>query len=177
MKLTLTTLCLFLSFCSFGQREFPDDFRKGGIEVNSQLTDLSLYSLDSVQFNSSDLKNKVTVINYWFVGCGGCRQEEEFMKEITEYFREEEKVQFISITPSTSEEVKEYFQKHGDFGFPVYPAGGFKQVKKTFSVKTFPHTQIVVDGTIVENLQIPIARAEWKDWLIDEIKEELVKLE
>lgn len=177
MKLILIAFYLSLSICSLGQKKFPDDYRKGGIEINSQINNISLYSLDSLDFNSSHLKNKVTYINYWFVGCNGCRQEEDFLKEISEYFSNDENVQFVSITPSDPTKVKEYLKKYGDFGFPVYTVDGFKEVKKTFNVKTFPHSQIIVDGTVIENLQVPIAREEMKEWVINKIKEEIKNLE
>lgn len=177
MSLIITLLFLFISICSFGQRNFPDDYRKGGIEVNTPINDLSLYSLDSLTLSPSDLENKVTFINYWFVGCRGCRQEEDFLREISQYFSENGKVQFVGITPSNPEEVKEYLKRYGDFGFPVYTLNGFKEVKKKFNVKTFPHNQILVDGIVVENLQVPIANEEMKDWLINKIKEELRKVE
>jgi len=177
MKLIITTLYLLISICAFSQKKFPDDFRKGGIAINSKINDISVYSLDSLNFNSSNLKNKVTFINYWFVGCTGCRQEEDFLRKISQYFSTYEKVQFVSITPSTPTKVKEYFKKYGDFGFPVYTVDGFKEVRKVFKVKTFPHSQIIVDGTVIENFSIPIAREEMKEWVIDKIKEELKKME
>ena len=177
MKLILTVLCLLLSIDSFGQKVFPDDFRKGGIEINSQIENLSLYSMDSLNFNSSDFKNNVTYINYWFVGCRGCRQEEAYLKEISQHFNDRENVQFISITPSSRQKVIEYFQKYGDFGFPVYTVDGFKEAKKLLAVKTFPHNQIIVNGTVIENLQVPIATEEMKNWIVHKIEEELKKLE
>ena len=176
MKVALSTFLLFLSISAVGQKVFPDDYRKGGIDIHSQMGEMSLQSLGGATFDNADLKDKVTLINYWFVGCRGCRQEEGFLKEVRQHFSTNERVQFVSITPSDAASIKTYLEKYGDFGFPIYPVDGFKAVKRQFSVKTFPHHQIVVDGTVVENLQVPIAQADMKAWLINRIEEALRKL-
>lgn len=177
MKLITTTVLLFLSICSFGQRVFPDDFKKGGIETGSTFPITALTSLDQSTLDSTSFKNKLVYMNYWFVGCRGCRQEEELLKEIKEHFKGNDKVEFLSITPSTATEVRDYFKKFGDFGFQVYPYEGFKEVKRTFNVKTFPHHQLIRNGVVVENLGLPIAREEWKEWMIGRINEEINNLE
>ncbi|MEL6536000.1 MAG: redoxin family protein [Bacteroidota bacterium] len=173
MKLILTLQCLLLITPNFAQKTFPDDFRKGGVEIGTPIPDFSLYSLDSTVLSTSDLSNKVTFINYWFVGCNGCLQEEGFLKEIAHYFSDNEDVQLISITTSEPIEVNGHLEKHGGFGFPIYTVDGFKEARKLFKVRSFPHNQLVVNGTVVENLTVPIAREEMKQWLIDKIEEEL----
>jgi len=162
---------------TFAQSTFPNDFRKGGFEIGAQYPKVSLYSLDSTVFNTSDLENKITLINYWFVGCKGCLQEEAFLEEVSEYFSDDNRVQFISITTSPPLEVQAYLEKHGGFGFPIYTLAGFRAAKKEFKVRTFPHSQIVVDGMVVEKFTAPIATVEMKAWLIDRIKEALKGLD
>ncbi|HCX22316.1 MAG: hypothetical protein CMB80_11375 [Flammeovirgaceae bacterium] len=177
MKLTTSTLFLFISLSSFGQIIFPDDYQtKQGFEIGTQISKLSLCSLDSLTFDASDLQGKVTWINYWFVGCGGCKQEEQVLKELSEFFSTNDKVQLISITPSSPEKVKAYFE-NGDFGFPVYTIDGFKEVKKTFNVRSYPHNQLVVDGKVVEKLLGPLVDDNMKEWMIKRISEEVDKLE
>lgn len=177
MKLTISTLLLFCSIYSFSQKAFPVVYQtKQGFEMGSQISELSIYSLDSLTFDATDLQGKVTWINYWFVGCGGCKQEEQVLKELSEYYSTNDKVQLISITPSSTEKVHAYFEKYGDFGFPVYTVDGFKEVKKTFNVRSYPHNQLVVDGKVVENLLGPLAREEMKEWMIKRINEEVEKL-
>ena len=178
MKLTITTLLLFISLSSFSQKAFPDVYQtKQGFEIGTQISELSLYSLDSLTFDQSDLQGKVTWINYWFVGCGGCKQEEQVLKELSEYFSTNDKVQLISITPSSPEKVHAYFDKFGDFGFPAYTVDGFKEVKKTFNVRSYPHNQLVVDGKVVEKILGPLVYDNMKEWMINRINEEVDKLE
>ena len=176
MKYCLLLLLALIQFNLQGQPVFPDDFRKGGAEIGSTFPAISLQPLEGDEAAPLALKNKVVWVNYWFVGCTGCRQEEAFLKEISDHFKGNDKVEFVSITPSDPEAVKGYLEKHGDFGFPVYLQDGFKEAKKNFNVKGFPTNQLLVNRVVVENVRIPIAQESMRDWMIHKIQEEADKL-
>lgn len=66
--------------------------------------DVTLTDIYGNQINLSSLKGKLTFIDVWATWCGPCKSEIPFMKELVEHFKDNDKVQFVSI--SVDENVK-----------------------------------------------------------------------
>ncbi len=109
---------------------------------------------NSIDFKK--LKNKIVVINFWFVGCKGCRKEEPLLKKLTENYKDNEDVVFISFCNSKEASIKKYISKHGDFGYQIIELAGRHELKKIFGIREVPTHYIVYNGIIIENFSIPI---------------------
>lgn len=167
---------ILLPFLSAAQKVSPENYRIGGMDIGSKFPSIELTSLNGQKKDLSKIEDKIIVVNYWFVGCKGCKEEKEFLKVITKYFEGNDLVEFVSITPSKASKVNSYISKSGDFGYPVYLQSGFKGVEKNFNIRSYPHHQIIVNGIIVEKFAIPISLGYLKDWMINRIEKELSDL-
>ncbi|MEO0468930.1 MAG: TlpA disulfide reductase family protein [Bacteroidota bacterium] len=165
----LALLCLIAIYPArvLAQKSFPDDFRKKDIGQDFQWT--SLYSLEGELVDMQQYQDKILVMNYWFVGCRGCMQEEAFLKQVSEHFADTEEVVFLSVSPSSKEQIQDWFDQKGSFGYPVLLGKNFKFIKQQFGVKTYPRHQIIVRGRIEESLQVPIFNQSATDWFIERI--------
>lgn len=136
-KITILLSLILLPFLSNAQKSFPENYRVEGINIGSKFPSIELKSLNGQTKDLSKIKDKIIVVNYWYVGCKGCKQEEEFLKTIATHFEENEQVEFVSITPSKASKVNSYIKKSGDFGYPIYLYSGFKSVEKDFNIRSY----------------------------------------
>ncbi|MDR7128778.1 cytochrome oxidase Cu insertion factor (SCO1/SenC/PrrC family) [Algoriphagus sp. 4150] len=52
-----------------------------------------------------DLKDKLIILNTWFVGCKGCKEEEENLKQLTEEFKDRKDIVFLSFAMSSPQKI------------------------------------------------------------------------
>jgi thiol-disulfide isomerase/thioredoxin len=146
---------------------FPDAFRRQGIPLGDvfpvlELTDIEGKSLD---FDPE----KIYVVNFWFVGCTGCKQEEPFLKQLSGNFHGNEKVEFIGLCMSKESKIERYFLKREQFGFRTFSIGR-KEVQENYNVRMSPSHMIVQNGKVAENITIPIADHVTLKWYKDRIQ-------
>lgn len=73
--------------------------------------DFSVKTLDGKTLSLSDLKGKVIVLNFWFIGCPACREQEPKLNTFKAKFAEEGNVIFLAMTADTTGDVKKYLTK------------------------------------------------------------------
>ena len=152
---------------------FPDEFRKGGLNLTDDFPDFEYYDINGDNINLSDLKDKLLVINYWFVGCVGCKQEEPYLKKLTDIFKDNSEISFMSFCNSQPEKARRYIEKSGHFGYKVIPFKSKKIISDKFKVKTYPTHMIVKNGKIVETFTFPLTTDDELNWYVERIRKEL----
>jgi thiol-disulfide isomerase/thioredoxin len=71
-------------------------------------------------YNESNLKNKVIVINYWFINCVPCRQEMPELNKIVDYYKNNSSVVFLGISLDSKDELINAL-KSFDFNYNIIP--------------------------------------------------------
>ncbi len=91
-----------------GEKEFPKDYSPQGPERGSVFPDFNFTDIhgDTIAFHTK--KDKVVVINIWFVGCTGCKQEEPQLKRLVSSFETNDEVEFISFCMSNEGRINRY---------------------------------------------------------------------
>lgn len=72
---------------------------------------VSVKAIDGNTLNFADLKGKVVVLNFWFIGCPVCLAHKPKLNELAAKFAGNENVFFIAMTADTSGDVKKYVTK------------------------------------------------------------------
>jgi thiol-disulfide isomerase/thioredoxin len=67
-------------------------------------------SLSGEIVESSDLRGKVLVLNFWFIGCPVCRAEMPHLNLLKEKFNGEERVEFVAMTADPASTVKNFLE-------------------------------------------------------------------
>lgn len=99
----------FKSAASFTKRnERPNE--KIYSYLNKELPNFNLQTIDGKNISFSDLKNKPTIINFWFTRCKPCVEEIPILNKLAKKYGD--KVNFISITPDNKETIAEFLKTH-----------------------------------------------------------------
>lgn len=78
--------------------------------------DFAVKTLDGRTIRSADLKGKVIVLNFWFIGCPVCRAIKPKLNELQSKFAGNENVVFLAMTADPAGAVRKYLEKE-PFGY------------------------------------------------------------
>ena len=107
----------------------------------------SVRTLDGTTVSSSELKGKVVVLSFWFIGCAACRAMEPKLNEFKTRFAGRDDVVFLAMTADSRDAVKKYLEKEQ---FTYLHAADAQLAMDSFVFRTYPKN-IVIDrsGKIV----------------------------
>jgi len=142
---------------------FPEDFRIQGPTMGKPFPIDTFQTLSGEKIDRDFFIGKTVVLNVWYVGCKGCKQEEPYLKRLTSKFEENEEVYFLGISMSKEVKVRKHFEKNGNFGYETALMER-KEVEEKYGVYTSPTHFIVKDGILVEKFTMPIAFEELLIW-------------
>ncbi len=102
--LTLVLLIVILSICETGQAQSNNNGKPKDLELLSK--ELIGYKLPSFKvklkngsiINSSNLKNKVVFVNFWFAGCSPCMAEMDGLNKLYDTLKNNKDFVFLSFT-------------------------------------------------------------------------------
>jgi peroxiredoxin len=89
----------------------------------------------------ADLRGKVVVVNFWFIGCPYCIEEMPSLKQLTATYRDNPNVVFVSLARDKPEPLRKFLAARGDFGFAVLPEAS--DVARQFGVLGYPTTTVI----------------------------------
>ena len=119
--------------------------KSAGSEEKDPAPDFEVKTLDGKPLKLSDLKGKVVVLNFWFIGCAPCRVEMPGLNTLTEEFKDEDVV-FIAFALDDAKALQP-FLKEKEFTYQIIPDGG--KIISLYGVKVFPtHVLINKKGEI-----------------------------
>jgi len=97
--------------------------------------------------NFRDLKGKVVVLNFWFIGCPACIAETPKLNQLAENFADVDDVVFIALTYEPTGKVKHYLSRE-KFNYRV--AGDAQPALDMFVFSGYPKNIVIGrDGKIV----------------------------
>lgn len=86
--------------------------------------DFEMSTPDGKTLKFSDLKGKIVYVDVWATWCGPCRMEIPFMKKLAGHYKDNPKIQLVSISVDGNVEAwKKMVEKEG-FDWPQYVAPG-----------------------------------------------------
>ena len=97
-------------------------------------------TLEGKPLKLSDLKGKVIVLNFWFVGCPPCRIEMPGLNTLTDEFKDEDVV-FIAFALDNAEALRE-FLKEKEFTYQIVPDSS--KIASLYGVKVYP-THVLIN--------------------------------
>jgi peroxiredoxin len=128
---------------------------------------------DSIIFDK--IKNKVIVIDFWFMSCPPCITELPGLNKLVKEF-ENKDVVFIAISRDSKEGIKKYFLKNYKLDFIIVPDGG--DIADNYCVPYFgwPTTFIINRDRKVKYMRHGgVADKEKKYEICDKLKPEIEK--
>ena len=151
----------------FNNKIKDDDKNRSNLK-NSIIKELTLTDVNGKIHSLETLKDKIIVIDFWFVNCGSCIKEMPELNNLKEEFEEEDIVWF-AVTYDSKEKVKS-FLKRVKFDYTIVPDS--KHLTDRFDIRFYP-TTLVIDKNkkIVYTGKFIALKGR-----VDEIREILTKL-
>ena len=109
--------------------------------------DVKVRTIDGKAVALRDLRGKVVVLNFWFIGCAVCRAMKPQLNDFTKLFADDEDVVFLAMTEDPESEVEKFIKKNPS---EYLNAADAREAMSKFSFRGFPKN-IVIDkqGKIV----------------------------
>jgi peroxiredoxin len=107
----------------------------------------SVRTLDGATISSADLRGKVVVLSFWFIGCPACIGMEPSLNAFKSKFSDRNDIVFLAMTADPAQDVKRYLEKQK---FDYTNAANAKVAMDSFVFRVYPKN-IVIDrsGKIV----------------------------
>lgn len=103
-------------------------------------------TLDGKLIRTEDLKGKVVVLNFWFIGCPGCMGEIVSLNSLASKFKDNNDVIFVAIAPDAREDIRVFTKQ---YPFDYERIGSARSILNLFDFKGFPRNIVIGrDGRI-----------------------------
>lgn len=95
--------------------------------------------------NSSDLKGKYLVVDVWATWCGPCKKEAPFFAKLAEQYKNDDRIEFISISIDQNKKAWEQFiQEENPFWLNLWVENDFQStLAKDYEIKGIPYFMIL----------------------------------
>lgn len=127
------------------------------ISLGSKAPDFSVTDIHGKQYTLKELRNKIVVLHFWYIGCVPCLSEVPLLNKLAEKYKNDNHVVLLAVTADPIEKVHS-FLKRTKFNFNILPSQG--QLIKLYGVNTYPTNMVIAKGgnvvfmSGVDNLQI-----------------------
>ncbi len=102
--------------------------------------DFAFKTLDGKTLTAAELRGKVVVLNFWFIGCAVCRAEKPKLNDLQARFAPDNDVVFIAATADSAVDVKKYIAKeHSTY---IQAANAASELEK-FVFSGFPKSIVI----------------------------------
>lgn len=116
--------------------------------VGDAFPDFSLRDIQGKTWTNEQLKGKKTVINFWFTGCGPCRNE---MPELGRWVKQFPEVTFLAITFQKTEQIQQLVAEQ-HFYFHQLVEG--EELIKELGIQSYPTTFVLDENNRIERIEI-----------------------
>jgi len=119
--------------------------------MNQPLPTATLRTIDGNDFDFRTLKNKPTLINFWFAKCQPCIDEMPVLNHIKSKYAG--KVNFVSITFESKQTAENFFSTHPFHFTKIVDA---KAYIDNLGIQTFPKNIFLDKNGIIRNIEGPV---------------------
>ncbi|KAF0109981.1 MAG: resA [Chloroflexi bacterium] len=152
----LAGLLGFLGFLAVGMKKMTSP----PLVIGDVVPDFSLTTFDGEVFNTSELRGKVILVNFWASWCPACKDEAAFLEQVWREYQSAGDVLFLGVDyVDTEKEALAYLEKFGI----TYPNGPDlrTQISQIFRVRAVPETYLIGKDGKLASLKIgPFASAD-----------------
>jgi len=115
--------------------------KKFSEKIGTEAPSFSVSDINGKSYKEGFFKDKVVVINFWFIACKPCVMEMPEMNKVVEKFKNRDDVVFIAPTFDPKEKVAKFLKEH-EFKYNI--ATDLAELVNRFGVYIFP-THFIID--------------------------------
>jgi len=130
------------------REEFETELRKTERRITKtnklgmDFPEFDLLDLDGDRLTRTELKGKVLVLNFWFIGCSPCEMERPSLNDLTKVYGENKDVVFISFAKNDKEKLTKFLVDNPILYNVVPTDNDF--IKTKFEINEYP-VNIILD--------------------------------
>ena len=79
--------------------------------IGAQLPDFSTKTVDGKEINKSYFESKVSIINFWFIGCHACEDEMPVFNKLVEKYNTKN-VNFLALSRNSPADIDTFLKEH-----------------------------------------------------------------
>ena len=121
------------------KEEITNNRKKYKLQEGTVLKELNFKDSNGNNFTLDNLKGKVIVLNFWFIGCKPCVEEIPDLNRIQEKFKDKDVV-FLAVTFDSKKKLEEFVKKK-PFNFTLVPDS--MKIIRQFYVNSYPTTLLI----------------------------------
>jgi thiol-disulfide isomerase/thioredoxin len=128
--------------------EFETELRKTERKITktnklgTEFPEFDLVDIDGNRLTSTELKGKVLVLNFWFIGCSPCEMERPSLNDLTKLYSDNKDVVFISFAKNDKKQLTEFLKQY-PISYNVVPTDK-DFIKTKFEINAYP-VNIIID--------------------------------
>jgi|688.fasta_scaffold770497_1 thiol-disulfide isomerase/thioredoxin len=129
------------------KEEFETELRKTDkritkkYKLDTDFPDFEAIDLNGNRLTKQDLKGKVIVLNFWFIGCAPCEMERPSLNDLTKLYANNENVIFISFAKNNKEQLDKFLKDYPVL-YKVVPTEK-DYIKTKFEINAYPINIII----------------------------------
>jgi thiol-disulfide isomerase/thioredoxin len=103
--------------------------------------------VDGVKYDLKELRGKVVVLNFWFIGCGPCRREMPELNKLVEKYKSKDVV-FLAFEVNDNPPAKVKMITMNSFNYTQIPSKR-NDVESKYKVQTYPTSYVIDQSGII----------------------------
>jgi thiol-disulfide isomerase/thioredoxin len=127
--------------------EFEKELRKTEKKITktnklgTDFPEFDLLDVDGNRLSKAELKGKVLVLNFWFIGCSPCEMERPSLNDLRKLYSDNKDVVFISFARNDKEQLTKILKEY-PISYNVVPTDK-DYIKTKFEINAYPVNIIV----------------------------------
>ncbi|MDI3321735.1 TlpA family protein disulfide reductase [Pinibacter soli] len=116
-------------------------------QMNKPAPSFSVVDVDGVKYDLQELKGKVVVLNFWFIGCAPCKKEMPELNKLVEKYKSKNVV-FLAFEVNDNTPGKIKAVTEGHFNYTMIPAKR-NGISVQYKIKTYPTSYVIDQSGII----------------------------
>ena len=124
------------------------------VKVGSTFPKFNKLDINGKKISSDDLKNKITIINFWNIYCEPCIKEMPELNEIKNKYNSSNNHSFITFSSSSTKQIKKLFKKKKSLKFDYQHIPNSKDIEELLGFRFNPVSFILDKNGIIVYMKV-----------------------
>ncbi|WP_176852126.1 TlpA disulfide reductase family protein [Mucilaginibacter sp. OK268] len=120
---------------------YPKPMESENFTIGQQIESFTTSDMNGKKVKLKDLRGKVVMLNFWFIGCPPCRKEIPELNKLVELYKDNPNVVFLAVALDARWDIKD-FLKTTPFNFDIIDDG--RLIANIYKIHLYP-TSVILD--------------------------------
>jgi len=120
---------------------YPKPMESENFTIGQEIESFSTHDMNGKKVKLKDLRGKVVMLNFWFIGCPPCRAEIPELNKLVELYKDNPNVVFLAVALDPRWDIRT-FLKTSPFNFDIIDDG--RSIADIYKIHLYP-TSVILD--------------------------------